>query len=381
MRAKSFRVETLEEINNELEQVLLDGFEPTLAMVFSSYGQDVGAISQLLSDKNISVFGSTTVGEFVDGELGINSNAILLMDINLFDFEIILAESAYGKDEATAGSIAKKGLDKFSNPAFFICGSNVSADGQEITNGLVDYCGEDVTIFGGMAGAEIGVWTDSLVFTNGIESDFGILALIIDSDKYEFHGLASCGWEGFGTTKVVTSSDRNWVHTIDDKPALDSITKYLGIKHKIKNREYDPLPVIAQHPLQLVREDGSFVMRSPMYGNWETKSFMCAGSVPEGSKVRFSLPADFEVIDSVIEEAKEFRSQIPHNVDALIIFSCFARFVAFGPLLCKENQGIKDICDAPMAGFFTFGEFGKAKNGKQEFHNITCSWVAIKEKI
>jgi hypothetical protein len=117
-----------------------------------------------------------------------------------------------------------------------------------------------------------------------------------------------------------------------------------------------------------------------MYGNWETMSFMCAGSVPVGSKIRFSFPANFEVIDAVIEETEEYRKKFPEEVDALIIFSCYSRFVAFGPLLGKENQGIKDIWGAPMAGFFTFGEFGKSKNGKQEFHNITCSWVAIKEK-
>jgi hypothetical protein len=33
-----------------------------------------------------------------------------------------------------------------------------------------------------------------------------------------------------------------------------------------------------------------------------------------------------------------------------------------------------------MAGFYTYGEFGKAINGTHEFHSTTCSWVALKEK-
>jgi hypothetical protein len=33
-----------------------------------------------------------------------------------------------------------------------------------------------------------------------------------------------------------------------------------------------------------------------------------------------------------------------------------------------------------MAGFFSYGEFGRAARGKQEFHGTTCSWVALKEK-
>jgi len=41
---------------------------------------------------------------------------------------------------------------------------------------------------------------------------------------------------------------------------------------------------------------------------------------------------------------------------------------------------LKNIWNVPMAGYFAYGEFGKATKGKQEFHNITCSWAALKEK-
>ncbi|MFN2457902.1 MAG: hypothetical protein ABR502_06865 [Chitinophagaceae bacterium] len=30
-------------------------------------------------------------------------------------------------------------------------------------------------------------------------------------------------------------------------------------------------------------------------------------------------------------------------------------------------------------GNLTYGEFGRAINGKHEFHSTTCSWVALKE--
>jgi hypothetical protein len=33
-----------------------------------------------------------------------------------------------------------------------------------------------------------------------------------------------------------------------------------------------------------------------------------------------------------------------------------------------------------MAGFFTYGEYGRTKKGKQEFHSGACCWVALKEK-
>jgi hypothetical protein len=33
-----------------------------------------------------------------------------------------------------------------------------------------------------------------------------------------------------------------------------------------------------------------------------------------------------------------------------------------------------------MAGFYTYGEFGRALNGKHEFHSTTNSWVVMTEK-
>jgi hypothetical protein len=49
-------------------------------------------------------------------------------------------------------------------------------------------------------------------------------------------------------------------------------------------------------------------------------------------------------------------------------------------MITAENEGLYDIWKAPMAGFFTYGEYGKGIEGKQKFHSTTCSWVALKEK-
>ena len=381
MKAKSIKGKSPEEIQTKLEEAMSDSFSPTIAMVFSSITQDRKSICDILDVKGISIFGATSLGEFIDGEKGINSTAIMLLDMEKSHFQIILEDSGFGKEREDARFIGQKGKEKFENPAFFLCGSNMQADGEEITKGIVDACGSDVSIYGGMAGSEIEVWGDSFVFTNEKESSFGIIALVFDKDKYEIISKASCGWQGAGTIKTVTKSDGIWIHSIDNKPALDLMFQFTGIEHQILNRTRDPLADIASDfPLQIVRENGSTVMRAPMFGNWDNNSFCCAGTVTEGSKLRFTLPGDFDVIQNVISEVEEIQKANPMQPDALIIFSCFARLVAFGPLLDTENQGIKDIWGAPMAGFFTLGEFGRATNGDQEFHNITCSWVALKEK-
>jgi hypothetical protein len=51
-----------------------------------------------------------------------------------------------------------------------------------------------------------------------------------------------------------------------------------------------------------------------------------------------------------------------------------------GPLIEQENEGLHKIWNAPMAGFFTYGEYGNGLDNKYKFHSTTCSWVALKEK-
>jgi len=82
----------------------------------------------------------------------------------------------------------------------------------------------------------------------------------------------------------------------------------------------------------------------------------------------------------VVESSQKLKeSELPES-DALIMFSCSGRLVELGPMLSKEIDGIRNTLDTPMAGFFTYGEYGRATNGNNEYHNYTCCWVALKEK-
>lgn len=54
----------------------------------------------------------------------------------------------------------------------------------------------------------------------------------------------------------------------------------------------------------------------------------------------------------------------------------------FKPTLAIVFISVKqdNVWDAPFIGFFSYGEFGKSKKGKHEFHNNTCCVVALKER-
>ena len=82
MKAKSIKGKSTEDIQSALVQIMADGFKPTLAIVFMSVKQDREAVSKLLDEKSIQIFGATTAGEFIDGDIGEGSIAMMLLDIN-----------------------------------------------------------------------------------------------------------------------------------------------------------------------------------------------------------------------------------------------------------------------------------------------------------
>ena len=188
-----------------------------------------------------------------------------------------------------------------------------------------------------------------------------LVALIIDEDKIDVKGIATCGWKAIGTTKTVTKSEGNIVYTIDDKPALDMLMNYLGVEIKQEdNKEIVTFLSSWYYPLQVERENVDPVIRTAMFANSEDRSLICSGKVPQGSKIKFSLPPDFDSIDTVVAECKSIKDDAQQQADALIMFSCVSRYLSFGMVMKEEIEQVQKIWDAPMAGFFSYGEYGKS---------------------
>jgi hypothetical protein len=380
MTAKTIQGKSTQEIQSALYQLLSDDFKPTLALVFMSVKQDREAVCRSLHKHGIEVFGSTTSGEFISSEINDGSIAIMLIDMRPENFRVVFYDTS---ETHTALDIANKigveGKTLFDNPAFIIASGWLHADGEQIIKGIEDGAQGQPPIFGGMAGDDLAL-REPIVFTQNKSSSTGLVAIIIDQDKIDITGIATCGWKPIGITKTITRSSNNIVYTIDGQPALDLVIKYLGLN--IDKEESDSMVINlgAYYPLQLERENAPPVMRTAMFGNKEDRSLICAGTVPQGAKVRFSLPPDFDAIDTVIDECAALKTDEHPQADAVIMFSCISRYLSFGVMTSEEIERVVKVWNAPFIGFFCYGEFGKSKRGKHEFHNNTCCVVALKEK-
>ncbi|MDP3643433.1 MAG: FIST N-terminal domain-containing protein [Bacteroidota bacterium] len=377
MKAKSIKGNSPSEIKTELEQSMADGYKPTLAIVFISVKQDRDAVCKVLDDAGIAIFGATTNGEFTGEGISSGEIAMLLLDINPAYFSILFEKFPENKYKQTTQSIATKALEKFAHPSFLIAGSNLATDAEELLHGFEDILGKQVNVYGGMAGDDF-AFKEQLVFTNSKSSNNGIVVLVLDEDKISIKGRATCGWNAVGTEKTVTKSVGNHVYTIDDTPVLDLVIKYGGLKN------VTPENFALEHsitlPLQLQRECGDPVMRAGLVVDWNDRSYYCSGSVPQGSKVRFSIAPDFDVIEKVIKGCEDLKANEMPEADAILLFSCAGRLLSLGPLISEEIEGIRKVWNVPMAGMFSNAEMARATNGNLEMHGLTACCVALKEK-
>lgn len=394
MKAKSIKGRTPEEIQSALERSMVDaslpdgqGFKPTLAIMFLSVKQDIEAVLELLEKNDIQIFGTTTSGEFIDGDIEEGSIVILLLDMDPAYFKLAFIEIDPNnalEDAKKMGAIAK---ETFINPALIVATGGVFIDGDQIMDGITQGFGKptssaerELTIFGGMAGDDL-IAEKPLVFINGKCKDNALIAIIVDEEKIDVRGIATCGWKAIGTAKTVTKSEGNIVYTIDDKPALDMLMKYLGVD--VKEEDNNGIAAFLNswyYPLQLERENGDIVIRATRFANSENRSLICTGSVPQGSKIKFAFPPEFDAIETVVAECESIKDGPQQQADALIMFSCVSRHLSFGALMKEEIEQVKNVWNAPMAGFFTYGEYGRSKIGNNEFHNNACCVVALKEK-
>lgn len=375
MKAKNIYGENIAEIRQRYIDATEDGFAPTLAIVFCSITQDRKALIDFFNEKNIEIFGCTTAGEILDDEVYEHTSVMMLLNMKKEDFRILYEEGA--ETHSIAGRLTTKAKEAFRNPAMVIISSGLTIDAEQIIKGVKDV-DENMPLYGGLAGDDL-TMKASYVFSNGFESSTALIALVLDNEKIKVQGLATSGWDDIGIEKIITKSSGNIVYTIDDEPAVDVFVKFFKFTDSVDNRSEIVAMNFAQYPLQLKKDNGNTVLRAPLMVDIESRALIFAGGIPQGSKVKFSVPPGFDLIEKTAERVSALKENIAEP-DAVLMFSCKARHLALGPMTGDEAGKIRSIWDKPLIGFFTYGEIGTAKESVCDFHNETCSMVVMEER-
>jgi hypothetical protein len=386
MKAKSLKASSPSELKTVLHQAISNGFTPTLAVVFISIKQDRKAVCEILKNESIDIFGATSCGEFIEGYQGESSIVVLLLDTRRDAYKILFQDLTHQSLETASRQIADAALHQYNKPSLLVTSTGTNAkgdvfDGEGLAKTLNKFLPEDILFFGGMAGDDM-TFTGSAIFINEAETDYGIAAIAFDSDIIDMKGMAITGWKQMGISRTITKCAGNKVYTIDNASAVEMYFKYLGKEDKTTDHDFNLFEELGfTFPFITEREPGGdMVLRTPIKVDHIENALVMDVEMTDGTKFWFSMPPDFDIVDEILKEANEVKKSSESEADALLIFSCAGRPPVLGPLVTAENDGLAEVWKTPMAGFFTYGEFGRSKNGKQEFHSGACCWVALKEK-
>jgi hypothetical protein len=345
-----------------------------LMFAFVSSKQDVRETADVLKRSGGRAIGCTTAGEIIGDENGASAHdgsivvAEFRLDPNAYDAKIFTLD---GEDfEALGARAGMWASERFANPVVvaFIGGDEVDGDGfLEAARSAAD---GELRIYGGLAGDD-GAFQRTFVFDENRVVDNGAAVAVFDGDAIEVDGVSSCGWTGLGVDLTATKTEKNVLYEIDGEPALDVFLRYLGASE-------DEMPGIGvDHPFLVTRENGEEIIRVALGFDPKRRSLTLAGSVKEGSRVRMTASAGAEVIDVAKRDLDMFDQRFRVS-DFTLVFSCFARREALGPLVDQEINHVAALRRAPLAGFFTYGEFGKGAKGASEFYNETFTVASLR---
>ena len=377
MKKITFHVDSQADLLTKIREAIAGGLQPTLGILFCSVDLGVAATAKALGEFAFPFFACSSCGEiFTDGDKSRaleNSAVVALLELPVETFKVKLFDGAGLDSLALGATVGKWGKEVFKNPAFLVAVSGIKRDGEQVVHGLLGEFPEQVPLFGGLAGDDA-KFKETFAFTNSQITGDGAVACVLDYDRVSVDGLATSGWVGLGAPKTVTSAEGNVVFSIDGAPALDTYKKYLDI------RDVDLPGIGMEYPLQVMRDDGTHVLRAVVGVDYDRHALIFAGAVPQGAQVRFSSSPGFETVDHARRDFETFAKAGGPPPDLLIFFSCIARHAALGPMVEDEIRAAQRIWNAPGLGFFTYGEIGKNLVGRCDFYNETCALVLLRLK-
>ena len=225
MNTRPIYAESTQELEEQIKELQLTPFTPTLAIIFCSPKHDLNVVCQLFDKADIDLFGCSTAGEILFDEIYDTKIVGVFTDMKKENFQVI-SKVTHGEIYNTAFELGIEAKNTFENPAIILASGGVTIDAEKIIQGLEDSIQREIPIFGGLAGDDLQLTATYSLSRHGAEEG-GLVFTVFNADEVSIEGMATSGWESIGNVHTITKVEGNIVYTIDDKPALDVYINYL----------------------------------------------------------------------------------------------------------------------------------------------------------
>jgi len=336
-----------------------------LVQIFSSV-LDTKVLQTCLDDildllPQAKVIGATTDGEILENR--VTTNRIV---ISITSFERASIKVAHVKNNHDSFSCGKELAQKIvtqKTKAMILFSDGLSTNGEFFLNGVMEVA-KDIPISGGMAGDGATFNTTYIISNDGISS-YGAVGISINADTLHVETAYSFNWQEVGNVLTITKAVDNRVYEINGISAVEMYSKYLGVDiARLLPSTGIEFPLILQR-------NGVKIARAAL-GKEDDGSLIFAGNLSDGDKVYIGYGNSELIINNSVHIKEKFSSK---PVESIFIYSCMARRRFLKDDILLEIEPLASM--APTSGFFTYGEFFKAK--KCELLNQTMTILAMSE--
>ncbi|MFT3829573.1 MAG: FIST C-terminal domain-containing protein [Opitutaceae bacterium] len=256
----------------------------------------------------------------------------------------------------------------------FVLSDGQLVNGTELAASLHEGLGRNVTISGGLAG-DGERFEETLVGLDAAPAPGCIAAIGFYGPALQV-GLGSCGgWSPAGPEQVATAAEGNLLFRLNDQPALECYSAFIGDKAR-----HLPGSAIC-HPFYVMPPGGQPpVVRSILGVEPSTHCLIFAGDIPTGSRIRFMQASAEDLVAGAGRAAETAR--LARAVDLAICVSCVGRRLALGPRTDEEIAAVRArLGSGPLlTGFYSYGELAPAgPDSACQLHNQTMTITTFAE--
>ena len=360
----------------------LTGEDPKLLVVFCAESYDLPELLAGIREAagDVPMIGCSTAGEISAAGPGDAGVVVAALGGPGFEIATAAADAANGRLREAGAEVAacfeETALAGKSHRVLLLLTDGLVGDQTEIVRGAYRVVGAEVPLVGGCAGDGLRM-AGTAQFHDGRVLRHSVVAAAIASDAPLGIGV-SHGWRRVGDPMVVTRSEGNRVHALDDAPALDVYLDRLGAPPAARHDPQAFTLFALTHPLGLSRRSGEEV-RFVAGADFADRSIQCIAQVPQGGLSWFMDGDDASVLEATDAACRDALVALgPQPPLGLVAFDCIARRGVLGePGIHAEVDRIAEFAGgAPVAGFYTYGEIART-HGISGFHNQTLVVLAV----
>lgn len=198
--------------------------------------------------------------------------------------------------------------------------------------------------------------------------------IIVTFKNIVSYNSISMGFTPVGINYTITKSDIDSIYTLDYSPISEIVKRLVD---GIEDFEFEYLYYT---PLVILDESDEELLTLRTFRRMEDEYVKVWGNVKNGQKVRLAYGESETLLDADKESANRVWESLP-NPELILNFSCIARRYVLEESFERENSIYIERFNAPLFGFFTFGEIGNSSNKHSlQFFNETSLLSVLKEK-